>query len=518
VEHGGFFAFVSNTDGAGRRRHIRASDSLRGAVRRLLVPALGRRGSWPALGIAASAAGAVVLRMPFMHAGLSPDEGGYAYIAQQWARGARLYGPSAWVDRPQGLMLAYRLLLSIAHDPWAIRLGAVAFGAGITVLVGAIGWMLRGPWTGVATAVLYAVVGVGPHLQGFAFNGELAAALPATGAITAALAWRRSGANVWLITAGLSAGIAVLMKQSGFDGLLVAGFVVASVSIRRWKNLGTFTAALLVPICLSLLQGLMTGWSNYWFAVIGYKLSARSGADTTLASRLGPLATSWIDARRDLELIVLIALAGVGLTLLRRPRLWLPAGWLLAAFAGFNTASLYWPHYYVQLIAPLALLAGIAATSMPTRSLAVLVVAIAVWQVLPFLVRLEAMSPAGLRALVPYYRQYVADERVASVVKARSNPHDAIYALDSEADLYFLAGRRAAFPYLWAHPLTEIPGAIGRLRRLLDGRNRPRLIVVYRASRVVDPSGKLTRILRDDYRFQERVPATRVSILRRSSV
>ena len=30
-----------------------------------------------------------------------------------------------WVDRPQGLILAYRVLISIAHSAWAIRLGAV---------------------------------------------------------------------------------------------------------------------------------------------------------------------------------------------------------------------------------------------------------------------------------------------------------------------------------------------------------------------------------------------------------
>ena len=66
---------------------------------------------------------AVVLRLPFLGT-LGPDEGGYAYIASAWARGGHLYG-KVWVDRPQGLMLAYRFLLGIAHQAWAIRLGAV---------------------------------------------------------------------------------------------------------------------------------------------------------------------------------------------------------------------------------------------------------------------------------------------------------------------------------------------------------------------------------------------------------
>jgi len=234
---------------------------------------------WPAAAIGASGAGAVLLRVPFMHVGLGPDEGGYAYVAQQWARGARLYGPGAWVDRPQGLMLAYRFLLSVGHGPWAIRLGAVLFGTAIALMLGAIGWLLKGPWTGAAAAAIYAVVGVGPHVQGFTFNGELAATLPATGAIAASLAWRRSGSPVWLVLAGLAAGTGPLMKQSGFDGLLVAACVVAAASgPGRWRHLGVFTGAALVPIASSALHGLSVGWSNYWFAVVGYKLSAASGA------------------------------------------------------------------------------------------------------------------------------------------------------------------------------------------------------------------------------------------------
>ena len=67
--------------------------------------------------------------------------------------------------------------LTLGHSPWAIRLGAVVFGAAITLLVGSIGWMLKGPWAGAAAAAIYAVVGVGPHVQGFTFNGEIAAAL-----------------------------------------------------------------------------------------------------------------------------------------------------------------------------------------------------------------------------------------------------------------------------------------------------------------------------------------------------
>ena len=62
-----------------------------------------------------------MLRLPFLWGGLGADEGGYAYVAREWARGARLYS-SVWVDRPQGLLVVYRLLLLLGGHAWTIRL------------------------------------------------------------------------------------------------------------------------------------------------------------------------------------------------------------------------------------------------------------------------------------------------------------------------------------------------------------------------------------------------------------
>src|SRR3954451_6678223 len=91
------------------------------------------------------AAGVVagLLRVPFVFTGLSTDEGGYAYVAQQWSRGARIYG-TAWLDRPQGLLLTYRGLLALNDSGWTIRLGMVLAGVAITVLVAMIARLVAG--------------------------------------------------------------------------------------------------------------------------------------------------------------------------------------------------------------------------------------------------------------------------------------------------------------------------------------------------------------------------------------
>ena len=138
----------------------------------------------------ALAAVAALVRLPFLGS-IGPDEGGYAYVAWQWARGHALYR-GVWVDRPQGLILAYRVLISIAHSAWAIRLGAVLAGVAITLLLVWVGSLCDSERTGLLAGGLFAVAGVGPHIEGFTFNGELAAAVPSTAAVGMSLvAWRR---------------------------------------------------------------------------------------------------------------------------------------------------------------------------------------------------------------------------------------------------------------------------------------------------------------------------------------
>jgi len=469
-----------------------------------------------AAAIAGSVGLAAILRLPFLNAGLSPDEGGYAYVASQWARGARLYG-SDWVDRPQGLILVYRLLLEGGNTPAAIRLGAVLFGCGITLLLGLAGWLLRGPWTGAAASLVYAVVGVAPHLQGFTFNGELAAALPATAAVVAALAWRGDGRLGWLLVGGAAGALGILMKQSGFDGLLVVlAVVLAERRARRLRSLAAVVAGAAVPLGLSAIHGLLVGWNDYWYAVVGYKLSAPSGAAAGIGRRLASLGGSWLGAERDLAIPVAVAVGLTAVALVRRQELRIPLLWLGAAFLGFNAAALYWPHYYVQLLPPLALLIAVGAASLPGRVVALAAIALVAGPALSQLSTLDRMSTAAKEHVIPYYGQFVRDSRIAREVDRITRPGEPIYALDSEADLYFLADRPAAFPYLWSHPLEEIPGALGQLRTLLAGADRPRLVVVFRSPAIVDRTGALARILARGYAPLETVPGTRITLLRRA--
>jgi 4-amino-4-deoxy-L-arabinose transferase-like glycosyltransferase len=454
--------------------------------------------------LAALALLAALVRLPFLGS-IGPDEGGYAYVAWQWSRGAVLYR-SVWIDRPQGLILVYRLLISISHSAWAIRLGAVVAGAAVTLLLAAAGRLLGGPTAGFLAGGIYAIAGLGPHIEGYTFNGELAASVPSTAAVAAALlSWRRDSRR-WLVAAATLGGSAMLMKQSGFDGLVVV-LVVALSGRKRLRSLALVAAGAAVPLAASAIAGWFSGWSFYWSALVGDHLGA-----VTSSSRARHLVESLPAAGRDLLPLVVLALVGLWLTRKQPLQLRVGIAWLLAALAGVNLGGLYWPHYYVQLLPPLCLLAALALARLRDRRLAWAAVAIVALPSLGFVTGVVNAPEARQDLMVKYALGFENDERIARYVRTHSTSRERVYALESRADFYFLASRSSAFPYLWGQPIQAIPGALASLERTLASPHRPKLVVLFQRSPL--HRHKLLRAIVDRYYRQVwRAPRTGTPVL-----
>ena len=450
---------------------------------------------------------AALVRLPFVGS-IGPDEGGYAYVAWQWAKGHALYS-SVWVDRPQGLILVYRLLISIDHAVWAIRLGAVVSGVAISLLLVAIGRLVASPATGFLAGGLYAIAGLGPHIEGYTFNGELAAAVPSTAAVAAALVASVRRSRAWLGAAAFLGASAMLMKQSGFDGLAVV-LAVALLERERPRRVALVAACAAVPLGASALAGWLSGWHAYWTALVGDHVAVASGA-----ARLARLEESLPAAASDL--LPLAAAAAVGVWLSPRHSLHRRLGlvWLAAAATGMNLGGLYWPHYYVQLLPPLCLLAALALGRIRTPSLAWATAAVLGVPALAFLGGLVRASDYRADRMVKYTLGFENDERIARYARAHTSPHDSVYALVSRADFYFLADRTAASPYLWAHPLNTIPGARAALARVLAAPRRPRLVVLFQQAPLHGKEKRLRAILDRDYAAVWRAPGTGTTVLGR---
>jgi len=465
----------------------------------------------------ALAAVAVLVRLPLFGVPLDPDEGGYAFVAHRWAQGGRLY-VDPWVDRPQGLILVFRSVTDVSYSVTAIRVAAVLAGVLLTVATACAAWAVGGRRAAVLAGLIAAVVGAGSFVEGYELNGELIGSAVGTGGVALALWWsnRRLG-RLGLFAAGVLCGLAPLMKQSMLDAAVALVCIV--LATRRFRELLPAVSGLLVAPVLALVDAARTGWSAWWYAVVRFQLS-RSAQGSERAHLQQVVHTLRLVS---VDLAGLALAAGIGLMAIvfsrRFPTRWPLLAWLLAATLLASEGSFQNPHYWVQVVAPLAVIAGsVSATVTGRRRRLALEAAVLVFALALPLARLAELSLASpterAQRVVPRANpQRLAQADVAGWIDAHTTPSDPVYAFVAGADLYLRSRRGTTFPYLWYAPVQDVPGAREGLRAWLAGPDAPRWVVEYQTPQGVDPSGALGRILAA--RYQQVATVHGYPILRR---
>ena len=395
-----------------------------------------------------------ILRPRFLTVPLGPDEAGFAQVARLWARGEALYGDVAWVDRPQGLLLAYRLVAATSWDPMA-RLLAVAAAAVAATATGAAAWALAGRRAAVIAAGLFAVVSPAPHLEGFTGNGELLGTAWASCAVAAVAWWTVTGDRRLLVLAGLTGAIGPLMKQSAMDGLVVVIVAVVAVAVRDRespvRDIVAVLAGVALPLGAVIIHAATIGLGDWWFAMAGHRTQTDSLIRGAFDRRFEQFRDSLGPFARDLGLLAALAVAGIFVAA-RGRRLTIPLVWLVAAFAGFSVGGLYHVHYWVHLIAPLALLGALALDALAVRSRPIAIAAtgavVAGTLALSAPVYLAGTNDEVAEQTFGDPRVPVADD-LGRAVAAITEPHERIAVLWGNVGVYWHADRPPSFRYLW---------------------------------------------------------------------
>ena len=437
---------------------------------------------------------AVAVRLPFFDTPLTADEGGYGEVARLWNRGGVLYG-DVWVDRPQGLVLAYRAVVELGGSPALIRSAAAFVAALVVVVVLLLGIELRGSIVGWTAAALLATVGSSPFIEGFTLAGELLATLPAALAVLAFAHYLRDRRATWLVAAGLLSGCALMVKQSALDALVAVVVTLAVTERRRaLPPIGVVLAAAAVPVVAGLLAAASP--ADWWDAVVAYRGQGDSIFTGSPGHRLDQLWDTLPAAAAGLGLLVLLAAIGW-----RRAPL-LARAWVGGAALGVIGGGNFHAHYYLQLAPPLALVGGFGVERLWRERSRVLLAASAATAAIAVAVTLPLWledDTAQTRDVWPHDPHLVTDAAVAKYVRAHSRPGDRVQVLWAAANVYYLADRPPALRYMWRRPIESAPGALDEARRLLAER-MPALVILAQAPSVVDPSGKTERILASRYR------------------
>ncbi len=441
----------------------------------------------------------VAFRVPFLDAPLTSDEGGYAEIARLWARGHGLYGAN-WVDRPQGLLVVFRILLSAGiTTSVGLRLFAAALATVLVLLVFSIGALTGGTLSGLVAGALTATAGASPFIEGFTLSGELIASVLAAAAVLAFVLYQPSERLGWLVLAGFAAGSAWMVKQSFFD----AAVVIAVCLWGSWRRAALFALAVLVPVLAGVVG---SGDPAAWYrSVIGYSLDA--SGDQSPWQRLTHLGGSLLPASKALLAVAILAALGWP----RAPKLL--RVWLVVAALGVLVGGNLRPHYYLQLVAPLALVAAFVRAAPRVRvALAAAAGAVAVLFAVPLW---GATDAAQARTIWPADRHLQSDAAVARYVESHTGASQRIYVLWAAADLYYLADRAPMSRYLWLRNVQTINGAIAGIRRELAA-GRAQLVVAEQSPSLADPSGRTAEVLRRTYRLVANIHNVAVYRLRGS--
>ena len=304
----------------------------------------------------------VLLRLPALLSSrwYDPDEAAIAVQARTIVAGGRLYVDMA--DRKPPIppfIYAAWFDLTNSNDPRGPRLIAALLLALAVVALTAEVARTHGRRVALWTAALYVggSLALAPADSGAANYAHFALPL----ATVAILACRR-GRN-WPLLGGVLLGVAILSRQSWIFAI-PAGAVSCWMSA-RYRGIALY----LIGACAAVsTAALMAPWSDYWFwnfksspgfvfAAIGIGTAFGRGTMSLLLFVLRHLA------------MVGGALAGFANTLRRQLDLWL---WTLTGLGSIAAGFRFYGHYWLQIVPPLALLAGptIAAWTAKWRLLA----------------------------------------------------------------------------------------------------------------------------------------------------
>jgi hypothetical protein len=486
---------------------------------------------------------ALLLWLPaVLHPRAIDDEAIYAVVAIEMVEGGRPY-VDAVERKPPGLFWAYALIVGLSgkYNWFALHAVGVAWVVATAAVLGVIGRRLHDPATGFAAALLYVLYQPWATWKNLALNGEVLMNLPIALGTLLVLRPTTSRLRPDLLPAGALLAAAFLLKQPAAIAAVPLGAYLLLPRYRRGRGLAwrhslvhgaLFTAgfwgALGLVAALLHRQGIL-GEAYFW--TITHHNVPHGLGDPVFWLRCARMTLAFAAAAAPL---VIGAVEGVRARWDRGRPLW--TGWepefaalvaLLAASAlGTAASGRFYPHYYIQLVLPLALLAapivgGILAGTHPYR--------------VPLLRRRVLAGWLGLTALgfATAHAVGLARQRWESAagryVREHSAPDDRIFVWGQAPGIYLDARRRPASRYVATFPLTGyvfgsplswdpaydtshriVPGAWDRFAADV-ARHPPRFVVDTDAARAVprypvERFPVLDRLLRERYQVVYRGP------------
>lgn len=448
-----------------------------------------------------------LVRLPFLGAPLSPDEGGFLLVGGQWLSGhGSLYG-GYWVDRPP-LLIAIFAVADAFGGRVPLRLIGILAATVTVFLASRIGRSVSGAtgalWCAVAAAAFVSM----PRFDARQVSGELLSVpFVMAGVLCVLAASSATGRRAtWLLTgAGACGSSAFLVKQSFVD---VFVFVLVFAVISRLQG-GTSLLRTLVPVGFGALGVLVvavggaalvgTSPVDLWHAVVTFRadasrvIAAHADENTTERLRRYPEAL-WETGVFALGLVLVLRGLWAVRTGRRRPDPLVVGTVALVAWASFAALAggSYWMHYLLGLVPALTM-----ASALVVRQR----------DVVSGLGRVALVWALGVTLVTSAQALSSRDDPVGGStaagrwLAARAQPGDTAMTAYGQPNILAESGTSSPYPDLWSLPVRVRDAHLSRFTAVLAGPTAPDWLLVYGTleSWGVDPA-RAQVVLERDYR------------------
>lgn len=428
---------------------------------------------------------------------LERDEGEYAYAGSLILEGIPPYQLAYNMKFP-GTYYAYAAILAaFGRTPWGIHAGLLLVNALTILLVYAVGRRLLGELAAAAGAWTFALLSIDRWVYGVFAHATHFVILAAMAGLYVLLRALEDGRARSYLGAGTLFGVALVMKQHAVFYLPFGAALAYWAESRRpgrtvrscLAPVGAFAGGSLLPLTATALVLVAQGVGmRFWFWTFQY---AREYVGQVGLSEAAPFFAHGFGNATTASLPFWI-LAGIGLVVVwltpREPRVRLVVTCFLgASFLAVCPGFYFREHYFVLVLPAVALLAGVAVSSLRSRGLGVAVLLAAV--VYYGVRERDYLFTMGTRELIR--RTYGANPFVEAMDIARrirewSDPGDRIAVLGSEPEIYFYADRKGATGYIYTYPLMEAQPFAARMQaemiREIEA-SHPRFLVFVRIDR-----------------------------------
>lgn len=421
--------------------------------------------AWPLLALVV-----LITRLPaLLHWGPIDDEAVYAVVGKVMLNGGLPYLDAIERKPPLLFGVYWASFKAFGPDNWlALHLVCAGWVLATMRALELATRPLFGPRAGLIAALAYGLIQPFATAKNLAFNGEMLMNLPLAWAYALVLGRREAPGIGWrALAAGVLIALASLLKQPAAIAALPLGLYLLGAP-RRGLALAMLAAlggAAVLAICAAWLAGyglLADAW--YW-----------SVLDHTVPHLF------WL---RAVEHSALFAVAALPLLLplldrARQSRIWQNVraeqrtvlGWMAVSLVGAAAGGRFYPHYYIQVLPPLAVLAGAyyaerlrhpagdrPSWAHPLQALRFTLIAVLVGVTVQTL-QLRTMNAPSPRALW---------------VRTHAAPGDRLFVWGQATQDYLDAGLLPASRYIATFPLTgyifgqRLPG-VSTLDRIVPG-------------------------------------------------